>query len=161
DMSRPLPIDLQTTVNRKGTLGVSGDVTASPLKLALKLDANRLDAAAFEPYFGNQLNATVASALVNAKGDVALAQEEQHGKAGGLKASYRGDAALVDVRMLDKVTSAPFAGWRSLALTNLKADYGARGTDVDASRVTFSDFYGRVVLDAQGKLNLSDIKSKP
>ncbi|MFC0399689.1 DUF748 domain-containing protein [Paraburkholderia rhizosphaerae] len=161
DMSRPLPIDLQTTVNRKGTLGVSGDVTASPLKLALKLDANRLDAAAFEPYFGNQLNATVASALVSAKGDVALAQEEQHGKAGGLKASYRGDAALVDVRMLDKVTSAPFAGWRSLALTNLKADYDARGTDVDASRVTFSDFYGRVVLDAQGKLNLSDIKSKP
>jgi uncharacterized protein DUF748 len=162
DMTRPLPIDLQATVNRKGTLGVTGDVTASPLKLALKLDADRLDAAAFEPYFGDKLNATIASALVNAKGDVALAEEEQHGKSGGgLKASYRGDAALVDVRMLDKVTSAPFAGWRSLALSNLKADYDEHGTDVDASHVTFSDFYGRVLLDAQGKLNLSDITAKP
>ncbi|GAB7524638.1 DUF748 domain-containing protein [Paraburkholderia sp. 2C] len=162
DLTRPLPIDLQATVNKKGTLGVRGDVTASPLKLALKLDANRLDAAAFEPYFGSKLNATIASALLNAKGDVALADEPaSHGKSGGgLKASYRGDAALVDVRMLDKATSGPFAGWRSLALTNLKADYDARGTDVDASRVTFSDFYGRVLLDAQGKLNLSDVVAK-
>ncbi|WP_175112259.1 DUF748 domain-containing protein, partial [Paraburkholderia solisilvae] len=162
DLSRPLPIDLQATVNRKGTLGVTGDVTATPLKLALKLDANRLDAAAFEPYFGNQLNATIASALLNAKGDVTLVDEEKRGKAGGgLKAAYRGDAALVDVRMLDKVTSGPFAGWRSLALTNLKADYDARGTEVDASRVTFTEFYGRVLLDAQGKLNLSAIVAKP
>jgi Domain of Unknown Function (DUF748) len=163
DLTKPLPIDLQATVNKKGTLGVSGDVTASPLKLALKLDANRLDAAAFEPYFGSKLNATIASALLNAKGELAFADEPAgHGKAGGgLKASYRGDAALVDVRMLDKATSGPFAGWRSLALTNLKADYDARGTDVDASRVTFSNFYGRVLLDAQGKLNLSDVVAKP
>jgi hypothetical protein len=113
DLSRPLPIDLQATLNREGTLGVTGDVTATPLKLALRVDANRLDAAAFEPYFGGKLNATIASALLNMKGDVALSQEAK-----ALKASYRGNAALVDVRMLDKATSDSFAGWGSLALTN-------------------------------------------
>ncbi|MGF6775027.1 DUF748 domain-containing protein [Paraburkholderia sp. GAS334] len=155
DLSKPLPIDLQATFNRNGTLGVTGDVTATPLKLALKVNANRLDAAAFEPYFGNKLNATIASALLNATGDLALSQS---GKAdNALSASYKGDVALVDVRMLDKVTSDPFAGWRSLALTNLKANYDARGTDVDAGKVTFSNFYGRVLLDAQGKLNLKDV----
>jgi hypothetical protein len=152
DLSRPLPIDLQATLNRKGTLGVTGDVTATPLKLALRVDANRLDAAAFEPYFGGKLNATIASALLNMKGDVALSQEAK-----ALKASYRGNAALVDVRMLDKATSDSFAGWGSLALTNLKAIYDEHGTDVDAGRVTFSNFYGRVLLDPQGKLNLTDV----
>jgi hypothetical protein len=152
DLSRPLPIDLQATLNRKGTLGVTGDVTATPLKLALKVDANRLDAAAFEPYFGGKLNATIASALLNMNGDVVLSQASK-----ALKASYRGNAALVDVRMLDKVTSDSFAGWGSLALTNLKATYDEHGTDVDAGRVTFSNFYGRVLLDAQGKLNLTDV----
>ncbi|SDF97820.1 DUF748 domain-containing protein [Paraburkholderia phenazinium] len=152
DLSRPLPIDLQATLNRKGTLGVTGDVTATPLKLALKVDANRLDAAAFEPYFGSALNATIASALLNMKGDVALSQVSK-----SLKASYRGNAALVDVRMLDKATSDSFAGWGSLALTNLKANYDEHGTDVDAGRVTFSNFYGRVLLDPQGKLNLSEV----
>ncbi|MBN3752491.1 DUF748 domain-containing protein [Paraburkholderia sp. Tr-20389] len=154
DLSRALPVDLQATVNGKGTLGVKGDVTATPLKLALKVDANRLDAAAFEPYFGSALNATVASALLNASGDVTLAQGE---KAKGVRATYRGDAALVDVRMIDKATSDPFAGWRSLALTGIKANYDERGTDVDAAKVTFANFYGRVLLDAQGKLNLKDV----
>jgi len=152
DLSRPLPVDLQATLNRKGTLGVTGDVTATPLKLALKVDAKRLDAAAFEPYFGSKLNATIASALLNMDGDVALSQASK-----ALKASYRGSAALVDVRMLDKATSDAFAGWGSLALTNLKASYDEHGTDVDAGRVTFSNFYGRVLLNPQGKLNLTGV----
>ncbi|MGQ7933332.1 DUF748 domain-containing protein [Paraburkholderia sp. D1E] len=151
DLSRPLPIDLQATLNQKGTLGIKGDVTATPLKVAVKVNANRLDAAAFEPYFGSKLNALIASALLNANGDLALSQAK------ALKATYRGDVALVDVRMLDKATSDPFAGWGSLALSNLKADYDERGTVVDAGRVTFTKFYGRVLLDAQGKLNLSDV----
>jgi len=152
DLGRPLPIDLKATLNRKGTLALAGNVNPTPLKATLKIDANRLDAAAFEPYFGSQLNAVVASALLNMKGQLAMEQ----GKA--LKANYHGDVALVDVRMLDKVTSGPFAGWRSLALSNLKANYDeAHGTDVDASRVTFAGFYGRVLLDAQGRLNLKDV----
>ncbi|PCE29839.1 DUF748 domain-containing protein [Burkholderia ubonensis] len=155
DLTKPLPVELKATLNRKGSLNVSGDVTAQPLKLGLKINGNRLDAAAFEPYFGSALNATVASALLNANGNLAFAQAND-----AIRASYRGDAALVDVRMLDKATSDPFAGWRSLALSNLKATYDEKGTDVDAARVTFSNFYGRVLLDAQGRLNLKDIVAK-
>ncbi|MEX3785895.1 DUF748 domain-containing protein [Paraburkholderia sp. BR14374] len=152
DLSRPLPVDLQATLNKKGTLGVKGDVTATPLKLAVKINANQLDAAAFEPYFGSQLNASLASALLNANGDLSVSQAKS------LKANFRGDMALVAVRLIDKATSDPFAGWGSLALTNLKADYDEHGgTAVDAGRVTFSKFYGRVLLDAQGKLNLKDV----
>ncbi|WP_261539308.1 DUF748 domain-containing protein [Burkholderia multivorans] len=155
DMTKPLPVQLKATLNRKGSLNVTGDVTAQPLKIALKIDGNRVDAAAFEPYFGSALNATIASALLNAQGNLTFAQAKD-----AMRAAYRGNVALVDVRMLDKATSDPFAGWRSLALTNLKANYDDKGTDVDAARVTFSNFYGRVLLDAQGRLNLNDIVAK-
>lgn len=155
DMTRPLPVQMKATLNRKGSLNVTGDVTAQPLKLGLKINGNRLDAAAFEPYFGSALNATIASALLNAQGNLTFAQVKD-----APRATYRGDVALVDVRMLDKATSDPFAGWRSLALTNLKANYDEKGTDVDAARVTFSNFYGRVLLDAQGRLNLKDVVAK-
>ncbi|VWC06331.1 exported protein [Burkholderia lata] len=155
DMTKPLPVQLKATLNRKGSLNVTGDVTAQPLKLGLKINGNRLDAAAFEPYFGSALNATIASALLNAQGNLTFAQVKD-----APRATYRGDVALVDVRMLDKATSDPFAGWRSLALTNLKANYDEKGTDVDATRVTFSNFYGRVLLDAQGRLNLKDVVAK-
>ncbi|WP_423762004.1 DUF748 domain-containing protein [Burkholderia sp. NLJ2] len=155
DMTKPLPVQLKATLNRKGSLNVAGDVTAQPLKAGLKIDGNRLDAAAFEPYFGSALNVTIASALLNAQGNLTFAQVKDTPRA-----TYRGDVALVDVRMLDKATSDPFAGWRSLALSNLKANYDEKGTDVDAARVTFSNFYGRVLLDAQGRLNLKDVVAK-
>ncbi|RQR54301.1 DUF748 domain-containing protein [Burkholderia sp. Bp9140] len=155
DMTKPLPVQLKATLNRKGSLNVSGDVTAQPLKLGLKINGNRLDAAAFEPYFGSALNATIASALLNAQGNLTFAQVKDTPRA-----TYRGDVALVDVRMLDKATSDPFAGWRSLALSNLKVNYDEKGTDVDAAVVTFSNFYGRVLLDAQGRLNLKDVVAK-
>ncbi|MDN7425650.1 DUF748 domain-containing protein [Burkholderia sp. AU45388] len=155
DLTKPLPVQLKATLNRKGSLNVTGDVTAQPLKLGLKINGNRVDAAAFEPYFGSALNATIASALLNAQGNLTFAQVKDKPRA-----TYRGDVALVDVRMLDKATSDPFAGWRSLALSNLKANYDEKGTDVDAARVTFSNFYGRVLLDAQGRLNLKDVVAK-
>ncbi|VWC84845.1 exported protein [Burkholderia lata] len=155
DMTKPLPVQLKATLNRKGSLNVTGDVTAQPLKLGLKINGDRLDAAAFEPYFGSALNATIASALLNAQGNLTFAQVKD-----APRATYRGDVALVDVRMLDKATSDPFAGWRSLALSNLKVNYDEKGTDVDAARVTFSNFYGRVLLDAQGRLNLKDVVAK-
>ncbi|WP_042629095.1 DUF748 domain-containing protein [Burkholderia plantarii] len=156
DLSKPLPLSLRTTLNRKGSVEIAGEVRAAPLDARLRIDGKRLDAAAFEPYFGSALNATIASALLDAKGDLAVSQA-----GAATRASYRGDLALVDVRLLDKASSDPFAGWRSLALSNLKANYdSARGTDVDAARVTFANFYGRVLLDPQGRLNLSDVVAK-
>ena len=152
DLTKPLAVDGKLTLNGKGALGISGTVTASPLKLALHVEGNQVDAAAFEPYFGNKLNVEVASALLNANGDVAMA-----GSGPRMTASYKGDVSLADVRMIDKASSDPFAGWKLLGLTNVKVDYGERGTNVDAARVVFANFYGRVLLDAQGKLNLRDV----
>ncbi|SAL57096.1 DUF748 domain-containing protein [Caballeronia humi] len=152
DLTKPLAVDGKLALNGKGALGVGGTVTVSPLKVALHVDGSQIDAAAFEPYFGSKLNVAIASALLNANGDVAMA-----GSGPALKASYKGDVSLTDVRMMDKASADPFAGWKLLGLTNVKVNYSERGTDVDAARVVFANFYGRVLLNAQGKLNLRDV----
>lgn len=152
DLARALPVKLAATLNGKGALAIEGNVAPSPLDATLTLSANRLDVAAFEPYFGSALNATVASALLNARADVKVGMPK-----GTVQASYRGGAALVDVRLLDRITSAPLAGWRALALARVNGRYDGHGTSLDVGRVTFTNFFGRVLLDAQGKLNLNDV----
>ncbi|WP_321799854.1 DUF748 domain-containing protein [Caballeronia sp. J97] len=152
DLTKPLAVDGKLTLNGKGALAIGGNVTVTPLKLALHVKGNQVEASAFEPYFGDKLNIEVTSAYLNANGDVAMS-----GSGKTLAASYKGDVSLSDVRMLDKATSDRFAGWKLLGLTNVKVNYGERGTDVDAARVTFANFYGRVLLDAQGKLNLKSV----
>jgi uncharacterized protein involved in outer membrane biogenesis len=155
DLTKPLAIDGKLTMNGKGALAVAGTLTAKPLSLALHVDADALDASAFEPYFGSNLNATVSSALLSANGDASFSGE---GRA--LKAGYKGDVSLSNVRLTDRASSDPLAGWKLLGLTKLNARYDERGADVEAARITFANFYGRVLLDAQGKLNLTDIVAK-
>jgi hypothetical protein len=152
DLTKPLPIEGKLTMNGKGALAVAGTLTAKPLSLALHVDASALDASAFEPYFGGTLNATVSSALLTANGDASFSGEGRT-----LKAGYKGDVSLSNVRLIDKVNSESLAGWNLLGLTKLNARYDEKGADVEAARVTFANFYGRVLLDPQGKLNLRDI----
>src|SRR5476649_1952832 len=155
DLTKPLAIDGKLTMNGKGALAVAGTLTAKPLSLALHVDASELDASAFEPYFGSNLNATVSSALLSANGDASFS-----GAGRSLKAGYKGDVSLSNVRLIDRANLDPLAGWKLLGLTKLNARYDERGADVEAARVTFANFYGRVLLDAQGKLNLTDIVAK-
>jgi hypothetical protein len=152
DLTKPLAVDGKLTLNGKGALAIGGDVTVTPLKLALHVKGDQLDASAFEPYFGDKLNVDVQSGYLNANGDVAMS-----GSGKTLAATYKGDVSLTDVRMIDKLTNDRFAGWKLLGLTNVKVNYGERGTDVDAARVTFAKFYGRVLLDSQGRLNLKGV----
>ena len=156
DLSKPLKIHTAGTLNRSGTFGADGRVTIQPLDLALHIDGKRLDLATVEPYFGQFLNVTVASARLNASGDVTLS-----GSGASMKTGYKGDVSMTEVRMLDKVTSEPFAGWNQLALSKLVVSRDIKNTSVSAGLVTFAGFYGSVVLDKQGKLNLKDIVAKP
>ena len=155
DFSKPWQLSASTGFMHKGTLKLGGSVILSPLKVALQLDGRQMDVAALEPYFTARLNATIASALLNLKGDLKLASEQQQ-----LKVFYKGDAGLTNVRMLDKATSDLFAGWGSLNFEQIKAAYKPDGTKLQVGKITLSDFYSRILLNSNGQLNLSDFVVK-
>src|SRR5581483_2403477 len=152
---KPWQLEASTGFKRKGTLRIVGAVTLKPLKADLKLDGRQMDVAALEPYFTARLNATIASMLLGLKGELKVA-----GDKGQLKAFYQGDLGLTHVRMLDKATSDLFAGWGSLDLDQIKADYRPDGTRLQVGRITLSEFYSRVLLNSNGQLNLSDLMVK-
>jgi uncharacterized protein involved in outer membrane biogenesis len=148
---RPAQFALAGTVNEAGAVDISGEITVEPFRLAAQVHARELDVAAFEPYYGAQLNASIESAVLNLSGNI-LAEGEDH----TLKLVYRGDAGLGAVRMLDKSTTDRFAGWESLNTAGIDVSYNALGTDVQIGQAALSDFYARVILDEKGRLNLSD-----
>lgn len=155
DMAKPIDLDLSTGFQKKGQLKLQGTVTPQPLKVALQIDGRQLDLVAAVPYFAAKLNASIASALLGLKGELKLAQD---GK--GLKLRYKGDAGAYKVRMLDKLTSDEFAGWSSLKVAQIKAAYDEQGTAVEVGQITLNDFYGKVLLNSNGRLNLSDFAAQ-
>jgi len=150
DQHRAWPLTLRGTLQRDGRIAFGGTVRLAPLQLAGHVQLLRLDVAAVEPYFGSRLNAVVASALAYASGQTRLSRD-----AAGWSATFDGGAGLGAVRMLDKATSDPFAGWQQLRLKGIKAHYDAAGSAVSIDKVALNSFYARVFLDSSGKLNLS------
>lgn len=156
NLTLPLPVEASASLNSKGSFALRGNIRVTPIKAAIHLTAQNLDIASFEPYFGGKLNAVIASALLSSKADVSVAQSGKNWSAG-----FRGDVAVTNVRMLDKLTSDVFAGWRALTISQIRAAYGVQGTDVQLAKVDLESFYARIYLDNTGRLNLKNFLNEP
>lgn len=155
DFSKPWAINVIGTLNGKGQFHTTGSVALMPLNASVKVDDDGMDVAAFEPYFGRFLNASLARAYLRLKGEVSASLINDD-----LNVSYSGDLGLNDVRMLDKATADLFAGWGALSVTQIRAAYSAAATDIQIGRVALAKFYARIFLDKNGQLNLSRIVAR-
>ena len=156
DPRQPIALDLSATFQRKGRFAAKGTVVRAPLKGRFALKGSELDVASFAPYFNTGINATLASALLKFSGDASFAQK---GEAYG--GSYVGDLALGNLRLLDRETSEPFAGFGELALSKLRANVDGATPDIDIARVALSDFFAQVLLDSKGRLNIGRLMQNP
>lgn len=157
DMHKPIDTDVSATLNRRGTLHLSGAVTPQPLKADVQVRTQRLDLAAFEPYLDDKLNAAIASALLSVNGKANVVQ----GRDNQIKANFRGDATLGDVRVLDRLTSDSFLRWNALTARRLAVAYGEGEPKVSIGGLALSKFYARIIINSNGRLNLQDIVANP
>ncbi|MGD0074844.1 MAG: DUF748 domain-containing protein [Candidatus Binataceae bacterium] len=156
DLSKAIGIDLDATVNRTGVIKVAGSAAPNPLKANLKLNVRKLDIVPVDAYVTKQLNAKIVAAALTIVGVADV--ENEHDK---LRARYRGDVTLGNVRMLDKLTGDNFLRWNSFSARRIDADYGAGLPKVHVGALALSSFYARIILNSDGRLNLKNIASGP
>jgi uncharacterized protein involved in outer membrane biogenesis len=145
---------LKAKVNGKGALKVDGSVQLMPLATVLKIEAQSIPLLPLQPYFTNFLNIALTRGLVSNAGELTA----QMGKE-GLKATYKGSLTLGDLLAVDKVNNADFLKWKSLYLGGI--DFRLQPMAVNVGEVALSDFYSRLILSKEGRLNLQDIVRKP
>ena len=156
DLAKPIALDLDGILNRKGSFKVTGTAAPVPLKLNLRVVTRRLDLAPFDPYVTSHLNTKIAKAALTMNGAVALDNERKV-----MRVSYRGDAALVSVGMLDKVTNDSFLRWNSFSANGINFSLGSGPPKVHVAALDLSNFYARIILNADGRLNLRDVTASP
>lgn len=153
DLSQAAKLDLSGDLPRKGHFRITGDVAPSPLKADLLLDTQKLDLAAFGAYVG-KLNATIASAALSTHARIKVSRNQQD----QLRLSYRGNATLGRVRVLDKITDDAFINWNALTVNGIHAFLdGDKPLKLRIDSVALSDFFARLIMSSTGKLNLQDI----
>jgi hypothetical protein len=139
-------------VNQRGSFKISGNATPKPITAQLRVNTQNLDLAVANPYVASHLNTTIKRALLSMNG--AFSMTDQRGR---MLISYRGDTTLGNVRMLDKVTSQSFGGWSALSARRIDFRLGQGKPLIRVGAFSLTNFYGNVILNSNGRLNLSDI----
>jgi hypothetical protein len=147
-------IALKSQINKKGSLTVDGSLQAFPLDVALKLETVGIPLVPVEPYFGQFLNVSLTRGLVSNKGELAAKLD-----AAGLKAAYKGSFTLGDLVAVDKQNSADFLKWKSLYFGGI--DFRLEPMAINIGEIALTDFYSRLILNKEGRLNVADIVKKP
>ncbi len=147
-------IAIKGKVNAKGSLDIAGSVQASPLDIGLKLETVAIPLMPLEPYFGQFLNISLTRGQVSNKGEASVQMTD-----GKLKAAYKGSATLGDFVAVDKLNSADFLKWKSLYFGNV--DFRLDPLAINIGEIALADFYSRLILNKDGRLNVADIVKKP
>jgi uncharacterized protein involved in outer membrane biogenesis len=146
-----------------GKLSWRGSGALSPLAIKGQLVAERLPLHALAPYFLDSLNVALLRADTSFKGRLNLAQQVN-----GLALRVSGDAGLDDLQIRSLAQTEPFVAaeellrWKSLSLTGVDVALApGTATRVNVAGTVLSDFYARLILNKEGRLNLQDVMKKP
>jgi len=137
----------------KGKLAYDGSLQLVPLRTEGQLDVAGLRLGTFAPYVEQVLNVVVTGGALSTKGQLAVDVPE--GKP--LRVAYRADASVANFASLDKPTSQDLLRWKSLAVNGV--DFELEPLKVAVGQVTLSDFYSRLIVNADGTLNLQALSN--
>ena len=147
-------------LNRKGEVEVKGMVTPFPLKTDLALDIKSIELLPLQAYFAEKLNIAVTRGQLTVSGNVQLRQEggNKPGTAPSLAGGFTGQATIGDFFAVDKINSAEFLRWKSFYFGKVEASLGPDALSI--GEIALSDFFARVIISPEGKLNLMQIVRK-
>jgi hypothetical protein len=164
DGTKPAPLTLSGKVKagrtEPGSLAFKGSVMWAPVVVQGHLEGKDVPVHAVAPYFSEQLNLQVLRADTSFTGDIRFAAG-----AAGATVNVTGDAALDDFRansMLsgkdDLQVAEELLSWKSLSVPGIQLTMApGTATRLDVRTATLSDFFARVIVQRNGRLNLQDL----
>lgn len=157
--AKPSPFTLQASgIQGNGSLALQGTVATQPLALQTKVDLQRFNVASLAAYGASSLNATVRSLVLGANGEATFAAATDNAP---LKANWQGAVDVTDLHLADRVNRNDFLRWKSLGLNGMQVAVNGDQFAANLGDITLDDFYGRILLSAEGRLNVMDLVAEP
>ncbi len=144
-------IDVASRVNRGGRVRAKGQLGTNPVAATLSLDASRIALMPFRAYIERALAVTLTGGSASARGSLDAAFPPD----AAARLRWTGNLALEDFGANDPPTGSRLLAWRVLRLEGTKANLDP--FDAAAESIVLEDFYARLIVYADGTLNLARI----
>ncbi len=144
-------LNFSANLGKNAAIGAEGALSLLPLQTRLKLDIKNIDLVALQAYFTEKFNANVTRGVISARGDLDFGLPAE----APAQVSYRGNANLIDFRVVDKTDTTDLLKWKSLYFGDIQSSTAPAKFAI--GEIALSDFSSRLIINADGKLNLQQL----
>ena len=144
-------LTLSLLLNEKGTVSTTGTFGIDPLIADFKIELKGIEIAPLQSYFTDKVNITVTEGAISTAGNLSLDGTDKK----EFKTTYKGEASLTNLSSLDKGNAEDLLKWESLSFSDLNV--GVTPLSIDIKGVSLTNFYTRVLITPEGKINLQEI----
>ncbi len=176
EQALPLELSLQLAQDRPGRSGPAGSPGAlryqgrillpqpasdgHPARVLAsqgQLELDQLPLHRLEPYFAAALNLELLRAELGLRASVDLSLPPE-----GLQLALRGDGEVERLRTSQLEPAERLLDWKSLGLRGLQLDLKAGALSrLKVTKTVLSNYYARIVIDPQGRINLQQLLRQP
>lgn len=151
DLSRPLPVTMEATINGEAKLTLGGSLTPAPLAATLDVSLGELRMAMAQPYVTPVADLTIRGGTLGARGRLELAPPAQHGP----QLSFAGDVTVDGFKSTDTALDQALVDVGRLQLQKLRYERSPDALSID--RVLLHDPYARVIVGRDRVLNIAAV----
>jgi hypothetical protein len=142
-------VTLQATVNKRGTLSLSGPVATAPFAATLNATAKNIDLVPFQAYLTRAARVVLTGGGASAHGTLDIAAgSPMHG-------GFKGDVVLENVAALDEANETDLLKWKKLSLAGIDSQF--EPLTVTIGDIALDDFFARLILNETGEFNLQQL----
>lgn len=145
---------LQGTCQNRGQFSLAGTFAPAAPRLDATLQLQRLPLKPFAPYLAARLPVVLADGRLDSRLAVQLWQS-----AGAWQGRLHGEAGIGRFQLFDATRREELVRWERLQLSGL--DLHSQPPALSIAGVALSDYYARVLLDEEGRLNLAELFRQP
>ncbi len=148
------PFTLTTNFQSKGRIEIKGTASLADQSIRLDSQLKRIPLATFAPYLAEQANLALADGIFDAhlKSSVDAGSEN-------VKVAFSGDIGVSHFHLLDGLHREDLLKWDSLQLAGIDGQVAPLAITVKS--ITLSDYFAKVLIDEQARLNLVEAFRKP
>jgi hypothetical protein len=161
DLGKPLQVKLDTRVNGKGSIAVSGEVTPQPVSASLKVKLSGLDLTAAQPYIAQRTSMTMRSGRLGGEAQITYSEaaKPDGNPKNGPAFGFSGDIDVEDLHTVDELRHDDLVKWDRLDIRGL--NFQQNPSRLEIAEVVVRKPYARVIIESDATLNVTNALKGP
>ncbi|MDR2014662.1 MAG: DUF748 domain-containing protein [Azoarcus sp.] len=150
----PARLALRGRVGKGGNLALKGSFVPEPFRTDLELDLQNFALPSVQPYIAQHTQLGIRAGLLTTKGRLRLRQHQEK-----LEGSFAGSLTVKSFSSFEQASNQNFVHWNEFAVRQARVELEPFALAI--GEVAVDGLGSRLILDENGKLNLSEIQRSP